>query len=427
MPTQMESAQSGILTPAMHAAAASEHMDVNIIRADLAAGHAVIPANPGHANLKPAVIGRRYRTKINANIGRSPTCSSLDSETAKLSVALAAGTDCVMDLSVGPDLTTLRHTLLSACPVPFGTVPVYEALQRVDGNVERLSAELLLDVVREQAEQGVDFMTLHAGIRNHHIGLAKKRKMGIVSRGGAILAEWMLHHQCDNPYYSRWDDFMAICRQHDVTVSLGDGLRPGCLADASDEAQFAELDVLGELVKRCRAQGVQCMVEGPGHVPLNQIAMNMQREDQVCAGAPFYVLGPIVTDAAPGYDHITAAIGATIAATHGACLLCYVTPAEHLGLPTSDEVRTGIIAFRIAAHAADIARGLPNEQDRDNRLSDARMAMDWETVFNLSLDPETARNRYQATRDLTVTENDHCSMCGKDFCAVRRSQRLARM
>jgi phosphomethylpyrimidine synthase len=309
--------------------------------------------------------------------------------------------------------------------VPVGTVPIYEALSRVGGDGKKLTEELLLDVVREQAEQGVDFMTLHAGLKREHVPLAVKRKMGICSRGGAILAEWMQTFERENPYLERWEEFMAICLKHDVTVSLGDGLRPGCLADASDEAQFAELDTLGELVTRCREAGVQVMVEGPGHVPFDQIQMNMERQQKLCDYAPFYVLGPVVTDIAPGYDHITSAIGATAAAYHGASLLCYVTQAEHLCLPTSDDVRQGLIAYKIAAHAADVAKGLPKAREIDDAMADARINFDWDRQFELALDGKTARRRYEESKSTEEGDSDHCTMCGRDFCAVRTTKRLA--
>ena len=319
--------------------------------------------------------------------------------------------------------------MLDASPQPLGTVPVYETISRLKGDIPHMDPSLLIGVIREQAEQGVDFMTLHAGLLLKHIPAAMKRKMGIVSRGGSIMAEWMMENNAENPLYTRWDEVMDILAEHDVTVSLGDGMRPGCLADASDSAQFGELDVLGELVERCRARGVQVMVEGPGHVPFNQIQMNMEREQEVCKGAPFYVLGPVVTDIAPGYDHIVSAIGATAAATYGASLLCYVTPAEHLGLPDGDEVHRGCIAYKIAAHAGDVARGLPGARDRDDAMSDARAAFDWDRQFALSLDPERAKARWLRTRAFTdeAHADDHCSMCGKEFCAVRTSRRIRKL
>jgi phosphomethylpyrimidine synthase len=423
--TQIESARAGETTPAMVSVAADEGVEPAALRGQVAEGRAVIPANPAHPGLRPAGVGRSLRTKVNANLGRSTERSSIASELDKVAAALDAGADFVMDLSVGEDLAELRRAMIEACPVPLGTVPVYEALYRVEGRAAALTAATLLDVIRDHAEQGVDFMTLHAGLLREHVPLAVERKMGICSRGGAILAEWMHDRQAQNPLYTAWNDVMAICRDHDVTVSLGDGLRPGCLADASDAAQFAELDVLGELVARCREAGVQVMVEGPGHVPLDQIAMNMERERSVCNDAPFYVLGPVVTDVAPGYDHITASIGATLAAWHGAALLCYVTPAEHLGLPCAEDVREGVVAFRIAAHAADVARGLPGARDWDDRMADARINFDWAGQFGLAMDGARARRRYEAARAASGSgETDFCSMCGKEFCALRTSKRL---
>jgi phosphomethylpyrimidine synthase len=422
--TQLQEAHSGRVSSAVRAAAAQEGVGAEAVREQVALGRAVIPANPMHASLCPVVVGRQFHTKINANIGRSTEGSSLREELEKMQAALSAGADCLMDLSVGPDLAPLRQALLAECSIPFGTVPIYEALSRVSGSVDDLTVDVLLATIRDQAEQGVDFMTLHAGLLRRHVPLALRRVMGIVSRGGAVLADWMTRKNRENPLYEQWDDVLEVCARHDVTVSLGDGLRPGCLADASDEAQFAELDVLGELVQRCRRAGVQVMVEGPGHIPFNQIQMNMEREQAACDHAPFYVLGPVVTDIAPGYDHITAAIGATAAAFHGACLLCYVTPAEHLGLPSPEEVRTGVMAFRIAAHAADVARGLPGARELDDRMSKARADLDWNRQFELALDGPYARRRYELTRCVDGGRPDHCSMCGRDFCAIRTSRRL---
>jgi phosphomethylpyrimidine synthase len=426
MTTELQAARVGTLTPAMEAAACDERVKPEEIRSQIASGHAVLPRNPSHTGLRPAVVGRRFRTKVNANIGRSTERSTQDEEVRKLRVALDAGADFVMDLSVGENLGALRREMLRNCPAPFGTVPIYEALSRAGGRIQDLSADLLLTVIAEQAAQGVDFMTLHAGLLRAHVPMAVARRMGIVSRGGSVLAEWMLHHRRENPLYERWDEVLALCQRQDVTVSLGDGLRPGCLADASDAAQFAELDTLGELVRRCRAAGVQVMVEGPGHVPFNQIEANMARERQVCDDAPFYVLGPVVTDVAPGYDHIVASIGATAAAFHGAALLCYVTPAEHLGLPTESDVRDGIMVFRIAAHAADVAKGLPGARDWDDAMSAARREFDWDGQFRLALDGPRARARYEQTR-CADRETDHCSMCGQEFCAMRISKRLREM
>ncbi len=424
--TQLLQARAHRISTTMRRAAAAEGLDPEQVRAALASGEAVVPCNQAHAGLRPLAVGRRFRTKVNANIGRSTALSAVSHELRKLQVALDAGADCVMDLSVGARLGSLRRRLLAACPAPFGTVPVYEAVSRAGGRVENFDPQILFEVIAEQAEQGVDFMTLHAGLLLRYIPLAKRRRAGIVSRGGAIMAHWMSAHGRENPLYARWDEVLKICRRHDVTVSLGDALRPGCIADASDRAQFAELKTLGELVQRCRAAGVQVMVEGPGHVPFDQIRGNVSRALRVCHDAPFYVLGPVVTDIAPGYDHITAAIGATAAAAAGAALLCYVTPAEHLGLPDAADVRAGMIAFRIAAHAADLAKGLPGARDRDNAMADARVTFDWKRQFQLALDPPCARQRFRSkTPGRGATTADHCSMCGANFCAMRISASIA--
>lgn len=424
MNTQFDDARAGRISPAMKAAAAHENQPPAKVRAEIAAGRAVLPANPSHKNLRPAVVGRAFRTKVNANIGLSTEQSDCPRELRKLAIALEAGADFAMDLSVGPNLAELRLSMLAACPVPFGTVPIYEAVCRAGGAVESFDPDILMEVIAEQAGQGVDFMTLHAGILKEHLPLALKRHAGIVSRGGAILASWMSRHRKQNPLLTRWGEILDICRAHDVTVSLGDGLRPGCLADASDKAQFAELDTLGGLVRQCRAHGVQVMVEGPGHVPFDQIRLNMEKEQQVCDDAPFYVLGPVVTDVAPGYDHISSCIGACAAATYGAALLCYVTPAEHLGLPTEEEVREGVIAFRIAAHAADVARGLPGARDWDDAMTKARISFNWNKQFRLAMDGRKAKARFQKIMGRKTKSLDHCSMCGAEFCAMRISQKI---
>ena len=425
--TQLQSARMGIVTEAMKIVAADEGIEVERVRAAVASGEAVIPLNIHHINARAVGVGRLFRTKINANLGRSVTHSGKGDELEKLAVALKAGADFVMDLSVGSDdLKSIRQGMLEASNRPLGTVPVYETVSRLEGDIPKMNPGFLLEVIRDQAEQGVDFMTLHAGLLLKHIPLAMKRIMGIVSRGGAIMAEWMMENKSENPLYTHWDEVLEILAEHDVTVSLGDGMRPGCLADASDVAQFGELDVLGELVERCRARGVQVMVEGPGHVPFDQIRMNMERQQEVCKKAPFYVLGPVVTDIAPGYDHIVSAIGATAAATYGASLLCYVTPAEHLGLPDEEEVHQGCIAYRIAAHAGDVARGLPRARKIDDEMANARASFDWDRQFELCLDPECAKTRWLKTRSFMdeAHDDDHCSMCGKQFCAVRTSRRI---
>ena len=429
--TQLEAARKGIVTDAMKVVAKDEGIDAEAVRAAVATGEAVIPLNPAHKNCRPVGVGRMFTTKINANLGRSVTHSGKGDELEKLQVALDAGADFVMDLSVAStedEIASIRQGMLDASPKPLGTVPIYETISLL-GDIPKMDPKFLIGVIRRQAEQGVDFMTLHAGLLLRHIPNAMKRKMGIVSRGGAIMAEWMMENKEENPLYTHWDEVMDILAEHDVTVSLGDGLRPGCLADASDAAQFGELDVLGELVERCRARGVQTMVEGPGHVPFDQIQMNMERQQEVCRKAPFYVLGPVTTDIAPGYDHIVSAIGATAAATYGASLLCYVTPAEHLGLPDADEVHRGCIAYKIAAHAGDVARHLPGARDRDDAMADARAAFDWDRQFALCLDPKRAKERWLRTRAFTdeAHSDDHCSMCGKQFCAVRTSRRIRKL
>ncbi|MDA3798407.1 MAG: phosphomethylpyrimidine synthase ThiC [Kiritimatiellae bacterium] len=423
MNTQYQDACNGIITDAMRIAAGKENVDPEFVREKVAAGCAVICSNPRHKALDPVVVGNDFSTKINANIGRSPNSSSNKQEIEKMQHSINAGADFLMDLSVGLNLSETRLALLEHCSVPFGTVPIYEALSRVDGDSDKLSKELLVAVILTQAEEGVDFMTLHAGVLKEFVPLAVKRKMGICSRGGAIMADWMMSKNAQNPLYTAWDEILEICAKYDVTVSLGDGLRPGCLADASDEAQFAELDVLGELVQRCRKAGVQVMVEGPGHVPFDQIKMNMEKEQEICDGAPFYVLGPVVIDVAPGYDHITAAIGATAAATYGASLLCYVTPAEHLGLPDEKDVVEGVIAFKIAAHAADVAKGIPGARDIDDQMAEARIAFDWKKQFELAITGDKAEEIYKSKLPECEreVEQHHCSMCGKDFCAVRKT------
>jgi phosphomethylpyrimidine synthase len=363
-------------------------------------------------------IGLRGRVKINANIGSSPTTSTIEEELEKLRLAARWGADTVMDLSTGKRIAETREAVLAEATMPIGTVPIYEAVGRVK-QPEDLTAELLLEVIEEQARQGVDYMTIHAGTLLAHLRLCRHRVTGIVSRGGALLARWMLHHGAENPLYDHFDAVLEICRRHDVTVSLGDGLRPGSIADASDAAQFAELDTLGVLTRRAWARDVQVMVEGPGHIPMDQIERNVRRQQQVCAEAPFYTLGPLVTDVAPGYDHITSAIGAALAGWHGTSMLCYVTPKEHLGLPNAQDVREGLIAYRIAAHAADVARGNRAAAQWDRELSKARFAFDWRRQFALALDPETARAKHDETLvDDYFKSAEFCSMCGPKFCPM---------
>lgn len=428
--TQIAQARAGSMTPAMLRVAEREGVEPALVRGEVAAGRAVIPANVRHENLDPIGIGRAFTTKINANIGNSSLSSCPKLELRKLETAVKYGADTVMDLSTGANIREIRAAIIARATVPVGTVPMYEATDRVE-NIEDLTGDLLLDIVAEQAEQGVDYMTIHAGLLRDHIPMAMSRLLKIVSRGGSILAQWMNHHQKQNPFYERFDDLLAICAEYDVTLSLGDGLRPGCLADASDEAQFAELAALGKLVVRCRAAGVQVMVEGPGHIPLDEIEMNMRRERELCDDAPFYILGPVVTDCAPGYDHLTSAIGGAIGAMHGASMLCYVTPKEHLGLPNERDVRDGIVAYKIAAHAADIALKRPHARDRDDAISRARAEFDWEKQFELALDPDKARElRAEALAERADPaaadngETDHCTMCGPKFCSMRISSRI---
>ncbi|MEA2241484.1 MAG: phosphomethylpyrimidine synthase [Solirubrobacteraceae bacterium] len=416
--TQMHLARSGTVSPEMLRVAERESLDPELVRAEVARGRMIIPANVHHRALDPMAIGLKARVKINANIGSSPTTSSLDEEVDKLRLSERWGADTVMDLSTGRRIDETRLAILAEATVPIGTVPIYQALERVK-SAEELTAELLLDVIEHQARQGVDYMTIHAGVRLEHLPLCRHRVTGIVSRGGGLLARWMVHHKTENPLYEHFDEILEICRAHDVSISLGDGLRPGSIADASDAAQFAELDTLGELTARAWERDVQVMVEGPGHIPLHQLEMNVRRQQEVCHEAPFYTLGPLVTDIAPGYDHITSAIGAAIVGWHGTSMLCYVTPKEHLGLPDADDVKQGMIAYRIAAHAADLARGNRTAATRDRALSQARFGFDWNEQFRLSLDPDTAR----AMHDETLSDDyfktaEFCSMCGPKYCPM---------
>ena len=424
--TQIEYAQKGIITPQMKIVAEVEQRSEQFIAERVAAGTIVIPANIHHKNLIPCGIGRELKTKINANLGNSALSSCPGAEKSKLAIALHYGADTVMDLSTGGEITSIRKSMLESCTVPLGTVPVYEIVARYGNN--DFAREKILAVIREQADQGVDYMTIHAGLLRKYVPLALKRKLGIVSRGGALLAAWMQEKEKENPFYEAFDEILEICRKYDVTLSLGDGLRPGCLADASDEAQFAELDTLGELVARCREAKVQAMVEGPGHVPLDQIRENMEREQKICKDAPFYILGPVVIDCAPGYDHFVAAMGGMMGAYYGEAMLCYVTPKEHLGLPNADDVRRGVVAFKIAAHAADVALHKPGCRERDDAISNARAEFDWEKQFELALDPAWARElRNQALQESSTPSqhgSNYCTMCGPDFCSVRLSARL---
>jgi phosphomethylpyrimidine synthase len=419
--TQIEAARQGIVTPAMESVAQRERLEPETVRAEVARGRMVIPANRVHLDLglEPMAIGIKATCKINANIGNSAVTSDIDNELVKLRTAVALGADTVMDLSTGGKIDAIRQAIIAASPVPIGTVPMYQAVQNVK-RVEDLTERDFLDIVEHQAKQGVDYMTLHAGVLRAAIPMTAHRVTGIVSRGGSLIAMWMVAHNKENPLYTQFDALCEIMRAYDVTWSLGDGLRPGSLADASDAAQFAELTILGELTRRARANGCQVMVEGPGHIPMDQIAMNMEKQADECDEAPFYVLGPLVTDIAPGYDHITSAIGAALAGWHGASMLCYVTPKEHLGLPEVEDVRQGVIAYKIAAHAADVARHRPGARDRDDALSRARYAFDWNEQFRLSLDPETARRMHDATLPQEAFKSAaFCSMCGPKFCSMR--------
>ena len=416
--TQMQIARQGEVSPEMRRVAEREQLEPEIVRAEVARGRMIIPANVHHHALDLMAIGLQARVKINANIGSSPTTSSLAEEVEKLHLAERWGADTVMDLSTGKRIDETRLAILDVATVPIGTVPIYQAIERVK-TPEELTGELLLEVIEHQARQGVDYMTIHAGVRLEHLPLCQHRVTGVVSRGGGLLARWMVHHKRENPLYERFEEILEICRAHDVSISLGDGLRPGSIADASDAAQFAELDTLGELTQRAWARDVQVMVEGPGHVPLDQLEDNVRRQQEVCHEAPFYTLGPLVTDIAPGYDHITSAIGAAIVGWHGTSMLCYVTPKEHLGLPNAEDVKQGLIAYRIAAHAADLARGSKRAAARDRELSEARFSFNWRRQFELSLDPETA----QAMHDETLAEDyfktaEFCSMCGPKFCPM---------
>ena len=416
--TQMHYARAGLVTEEMEFVARRERLEPELVRAEVARGRMVIPANLHHENLEPMAIGIAACCKVNANIGNSQVTSDIAGELDKLQHSIKYGADTVMDLSTGGEIDAIRRAILAASPVPIGTVPVYQALQ-IGKDVTHMTADDLIDILEHQAKQGVDYFTIHAGVLLEHLPLTKNRITGIVSRGGSIMAQWMLEHHQQNPYYVHWDKVLEICAKYDVTISAGDGLRPGCLADASDAAQFAELATLGELTKKAWARDVQVMIEGPGHVPFDQIAMNVQKEMEVCHEAPFYVLGPLVTDIAPGYDHITSAIGATMAGYAGAAMLCYVTPKEHLGLPDLEDVKQGLIAYKIAAHAADVARKRPGARDRDDALSRARYAFDWKEQFRLSLDPETAQAMHDATLpDEYFKTAEFCSMCGPRFCSM---------
>ena len=420
--TQLEHARLGLITPEMRRVAEKEpHLTPAQIRDEIAAGRLIIPANTVHKtfNLDPMCIGRASKTKVNANMGASPVSSGTDEELEKLRWAERWGADTVMDLSTGGDLDACREAIIRNSTVPIGTVPIYSMI--IGRKLEDLDREIILDTLRHQAQQGVDYFTIHAGVRKAHLPLVKERLIGIVSRGGSLLAKWMLVHNAENPMYDLWDEICDVMREYDVSFSIGDGLRPGGLADATDAAQLAELQTIGELTERAWARGVQVMVEGPGHVPLDQVEYNMKLQRTLCHGAPFYVLGPLVTDVFPGYDHITSCIGATNAAYHGASMLCYVTPKEHLGLPKRGDVKEGCIAYKIAAHAADVALGIPGTRDWDDELTRARAALNWQKHFQLAFDEDTARAYHD--EDLDV-DTDFCAMCGHDWCSVRISKEI---
>jgi phosphomethylpyrimidine synthase len=420
--TQLHYARRGDITPEMEFVAVREQMDPVTVRDEVAAGRAIIPANVNHPESEPMAIGRAFLVKVNANIGNSAVSSSVAEEVEKLTWATRWGADTVMDLSTGPDIHTTREWIVRNSPVPIGTVPIYQALEKVDGRPEELTWEIYRDTIVEQAEQGVDYFTVHAGVLLRYVPLTARRVTGIVSRGGSIMAAWCLAHHEENFLYTRFEELCEILASYDVAFSLGDGLRPGSIADANDQAQFAELRTLGELTEVAWRHDVQVMIEGPGHVPLHRIAENVTLQQEVCHGAPFYTLGPLTTDVAPGYDHITSAIGAAVIGMHGTAMLCYVTPKEHLGLPDRDDVKAGMIAYKIAAHAADVAKGHPGAQAWDDALSAARFEFRWEDQFNLALDPGTARRYHDATLPAAPAKTAHfCSMCGPKFCSMRIS------
>src|SRR4051794_27586847 len=420
--TQLEATRDGLITPEMKRVALREpHLSPEQIRVEVATGRMIIPANKVHLShkLEPMCIGRASLTKINANLGASPVSSDLSEEVEKMKWAVQWGGDTCMDLSTGGDLNATRAAIIQEATVPIGTVPIYSMI--IGRRVEDLTYDMILKELENQAKQGVDYFTIHAGVLKNHLPYVRKRLIGIVSRGGSLLAKWMLHHNKQNPMYEVFDEICDIMREYDVSFSLGDGLRPGGLADATDEAQLRELATLGELTERAWARGCQVMVEGPGHVPFDQIEYNMKLQRKLCHGAPFYVLGPLVTDVFPGYDHITSCIGATAAGYHGASMLCYVTPKEHLGLPKKDDVKQGCVAYKIAAHAADVALGIPATRDRDDELTKARAALNWQKHFDLSFDPDLARAYHD--EDLEV-DTDFCAMCGHDWCSVRISKEI---
>ena len=423
--TQMYYAKKGIITPEMEYIAKVENVSSELIRSECARGRLIIPANINHTHLKPMAIGMAVSCKINSNIGSSALASDPAKEVEKVKVSEKYGADTIMDLSTGGDLDAIRAEVIKNASVPIGTVPMYQILHDINNKIEDLTIDKMLEVIERQAKQGVSYFTIHAGFLLRFMPEVAKRKMGIVSRGGSLMAAWMMHYHKENPFYTAFDDILDICREYDVSLSLGDSLRPGCLADASDEAQLNELKVLGELTLKAWEKDVQVMIEGPGHVPLNQIERNMKLEREYCHEAPFYILGPLVTDIAAGYDHISSAIGAAVGGWHGASMLCYVTPKEHLGLPNANDVREGIIAYKIAAHAADIARGRKGARDVDDAMSDARYAFDWNRQFELALDPERAKEYHDETLPQDVfKEAEFCSMCGPKFCSYKITQTI---
>jgi phosphomethylpyrimidine synthase len=423
--TQMYYAKKGIITDDMRHVANIENLSVELVRSEIARGRLIIPANVNHKHLVPMSIGIASSCKINANIGSSALASNIAGEIEKVDVCLKYGADTIMDLSTGGDLDSIREAVINHSTVPIGTVPMYQILHDCNNKIEDLTIESMLKVLEKQAQQGVSYFTIHAGFLLRFMPHVAKRKMGIVSRGGSLMAAWMMHYHRENPFYEAYDAILDICRKYDVSLSLGDSLRPGCLADASDEAQLSELKILGELTLRAWEKDVQVMIEGPGHVPLNQVERNMKIEREYCHEAPFYILGPLTTDIAAGYDHISSAIGAAVGGWHGASMLCYVTPKEHLGLPNANDVREGIIAYKIAAHTADIARGRKNARDRDDAMSDARYGFDWNRQFELALDPDRAREFHDETLPQDVFKDaEFCSMCGPKFCSYKITQQI---
>jgi phosphomethylpyrimidine synthase len=425
--TQMYYARKGIITEEMKYVAKVEDLNEELVRSEVARGRMIIPANVNHINLNPMAIGIAAKCKINSNIGSSAVTGDVAGEVEKTEVSIKYGADTLMDLSTGGDLDEIRKAVIANSTIPIGTVPMYQILEEVDSKIENLTIEKMLEVIERQAQQGVSYFTIHAGFLLSSMPLIAKRKMGIVSRGGSLMAAWMMHYHKENPFYEAYDEILDICRKYDVSLSLGDSLRPGCLYDASDEAQLGELKVLGELTLRAWEKDVQVMIEGPGHVPLNQIERNVKLEQEYCHEAPFYVLGPLVTDIAAGYDHISSAIGATVAGWHGVSMLCYVTPKEHLGLPNAEDVRNGIIAYKIAAHAADIARGRKGAMDVDNEMSDARYNFDWNKQFELALDSDRAKEYHDETLPQDVFKDaEFCSMCGPKFCSYKISRDITK-